>query len=78
MGDPSRGIYHKFNVTRMDGKDAPGEKHHRCRYFVLDLDHDPHAAAALDAYAQACQMVYTALAGDLRAEAAAIRSRKPW
>lgn len=46
------GLYRKFNVTRVDGKDKPGEKHHGCRYFVLDIDHDPHARQAIGAYVQ--------------------------
>ncbi len=50
-----RGLYHKFEVTRVDARDLPGEKHHGCTYFVLDIDHDPHAIAALDAYAQDCR-----------------------
>lgn len=60
------GLYNKFNVTRTDGKSAPGEKHHNCRYFVLDIDHDKYAPAALVAYANACAMEYPELASDLR------------
>ena len=57
--DPSKpaeaqGLFHKFNVTRTDGSDQPGGKHHGCAYFVLDVDHDPHAKPALQAYAVAC------------------------
>lgn len=62
-----RGIYHKFNVVRTDGKSAPGQKHHGCFYFVLDCDHDPHARAALLAYAASCEADYPALASDVRA-----------
>lgn len=29
--DYSRGLYRKYAVTRTDGKDAPGEKHEKCR-----------------------------------------------
>lgn len=65
MGDKSRGIYQKFHVERTDGKSAPGEKHHGCRYFVLDVDHDPHAAAALEAYARSCGREYPKLAEDV-------------
>lgn len=67
MGDTARGLYEKFNVTRTDGKSAPGEKHHGCQYFVLDCDHDPHARAALAAYAASCKAEYPLLAGDVRA-----------
>lgn len=65
MGDRSRGIYHKFNVTRTDGSSEPDGKHHGCFYFVLDLDHDPHAKAALQAYADSCRADYPTLADDL-------------
>lgn len=66
MGDKSKELYGKFVVQRTDGKDAPGEKHHDCRYFVLDVDHDPHAKAALEAYATSCEAEYPLLAADLR------------
>lgn len=66
MSDKTRGIYHKFNVTRTDGSSAPGGKHDGCRYFVLDLSHDPHAIPALRAYAESCAKDYPALAADAR------------
>lgn len=65
MGDRSRGMYSKFIVERKDGKSARGQKHHNCFYFVLDLDHDPHAKAALKAYADSCRAEYPKLAEDL-------------
>lgn len=61
-----QGLFHKFDVRRVDGSDAPGGKHHGCRYFVLDVDHDPHAVDALIAYANACEKTHPALATDLR------------
>lgn len=69
--DPSRsreeqGLYGKFYVRRVDGTDQPGGKHHGCRYFVLDVDHDQFAPAALDAYAAKCEHKYPELARDLR------------
>lgn len=67
MGDRTRGLHEKFHVSRTDGKSAPGEKHYGCQYFVLDLDHDPHARAALNAYKLSCQAEYPALAADLHA-----------
>ncbi len=76
MGDPAKGLYDKFIVTRTDGKSEPGEKHGGCRYFVLDLDHDPHAAAAIDAYADSCDASYPLLARDLRVIDVAGRGRK--
>lgn len=68
MGDRSRGLYNKFTVARTDGQSAPGEKHDECEYFVLDLTHDEFAAAALRAYADACEGQYPMLAADLRAK----------
>lgn len=61
-----RGLFRKYDVERTDGSSAPGEKHHACEYFVLDLSHDPFAPAALRAYAEACAQEYPALAADLR------------
>lgn len=69
MGKQTCGIYGKFRVQRVDGKDAPGERHHNCRYFVLDLNHDPHAKPAMAAYADSCEAGYPALAADCRKEA---------
>jgi hypothetical protein len=65
MGDPNRGIYNKFVVLRTDGTSAPGQKHDGCYYFVLDLDHDPFARAALSAYRDACKEKFPLLADDL-------------
>jgi len=65
MGDRTKGVIHKYNVTRVDGSSAPGGKHDGCFYFVLDLDHDPHAKAALKAYADSCRAEYPRLATDL-------------
>ena len=60
------GLYPKFIVSRTDGQDQmPGHKHYKCRYFVLDLDHDPYAEAAIKAYAKACDKEYPELARDL-------------
>lgn len=68
MGDTSRGLYGKFFVERTDGKSAPGQKHHDCDYFVLDITHDPYAKAALLAYADSCEAQYPLLAADLRSK----------
>lgn len=65
MGDKLRGIYNKFSVERTDGSDQRGGKHEGCEYFVLDLDHDPHAMAAIKAYADSCRVDYPMLADDL-------------
>ncbi|WP_197672302.1 hypothetical protein [Cupriavidus nantongensis] len=60
-----QGLFRKFDVRRTDGCDAPGGKHHGCRYFVLDLDHDAHAPAALRAYAASCAATHPQLSTDL-------------
>jgi hypothetical protein len=65
--DRNRGLYSRFNVTRTDGSSAPGGKHCGCVYFVLDLTHDKHAAAALRAYVESCAAEYPLLAADLLA-----------
>lgn len=67
MTDKTKGIHNKFNVTRNDGTDAPGQKHDGCEYFVLDLTHDPYALDALEAYAKACRYTHPELAKDLKA-----------
>jgi hypothetical protein len=61
-----QGLYGKFLVRRVDGSDLPGGKHHGCKYFVLDVDHDKYAAAALGTYASQCEQEYPLLAKDLR------------
>lgn len=60
-----RGLYDKFEVTRTDGRSAEGEKHHGCRYFVLDLDHDDASGPALRAYANAVRDTRPHLAFEL-------------
>jgi hypothetical protein len=69
VGDKTRGLYDKFKVTRTDGASEDGGKHHDCQYFVLDIDHDPHAIKALLAYADSCKAEYPLLASDVRAKA---------
>lgn len=60
------GIYHKFNVSRVDGTDMPGNKHFGCNYFVLDVTHDPFAKEALLTYiVEARQAGYRKLADEL-------------
>lgn len=70
MERQTTGIYHKFNVTRVDGAHQPGHKHDGCKYFVLDLTHDKHAPAAMAAYAESCRENYPALAHDCASYAA--------
>jgi hypothetical protein len=69
------GIYEKFIVRRADRDDRLGYKHEGCKYFVLDLTHDPFAIPALKAYAEACEKDgYATLAHDLRAAAASLET----
>ena len=63
------GLYDKFVVVRTDGSSEPGRKHEHCKYFVLDLNHDPFAKSAILAYADACESEYPELAKDLRDKA---------
>jgi hypothetical protein len=60
-----QGMFRKFEVSRVDGSDQPGGKHHGCEYFVLDVTHDQHAKAALDAYAEACKETHPELSRDM-------------
>jgi len=76
MGDVTRGLYHKFNIERTDGRSAPGEKHYGCDYFVLDLDHDEFAINALAAYFAACKKKYPLLAKDLREKLRVLRAKR--
>lgn len=64
--DVDRGLYDKFEVSRVDGRDGPGDEHEDCSYFPLDLDHDPHALPALVAYAKSAEEAgFSPLAADL-------------
>ena len=65
MGDTSRGVYRKFKIRRTDGEHKKGKKHEECSYFVLDLDCDEFAIAALTAYAKACKKKFPLLAKDI-------------
>ena len=60
-----QGCFNKFTVKRNDGLDLPGQKHNNCSYFVLDLDHDPHAMPALLTYAVECKKTHPVLSQDL-------------
>lgn len=60
-----QGMFRKFNVERVDGSDRPGCKHHGCGYFVLDLDHDQHAGAAMSAYGLACRDTHPELSAEI-------------
>lgn len=57
------GLYQKFDVSRTDPESEA--RHQGCRYFVLDVDHDPYAKAALRDYAYSCMAEHPDLADDL-------------
>ena len=61
----NKGLYNKYIVVRTDGTSKTNGKHEHCKYFVLDLTHDPYAAPALSAYINACREEYPMLAVDL-------------
>ena len=69
------GLHTKFIIERTDGRSRQGEKHDGCRYFVLDLDHDIHAVAALDAYRLSCIKEKPTLANDLEEKLEFLRSQ---
>lgn len=62
----ARGLYPRYRVDRLDGSSRKRGKHAACDYFVLYLNHDKFARAAILAYAEACEQEFPALAGDLR------------
>lgn len=70
MGDKTKGLYKKFHVERTDGTSAAGQKNDGCDYFVLDMDHDDHARAAIKGYIHSLEASgeYPLLAADLRAK----------
>lgn len=59
------GLLPKFRVSRADGRDQAGGDRAGADYFVLDLTYDPHAAAAVRAYAMSCEGDYPRLAAEL-------------
>lgn len=68
MSDKERGLFHKYNVTRTDGKPVNWA-------FVLE-DKDPLAIPALQAYESAArQKGYIALAEDLRLQIAMMKAK---
>lgn len=62
MGVDRRGLYHKYDVKRTQDT---GDKHKDCKYFVLDLSHDPFAVPAIRAYAEACRKTHPVLSREL-------------
>lgn len=56
------GFEDRFRVTRTDGKDIRNS----ARYLVLNYAEDPHAKAAIEAYAASIEGENSAMAADLR------------
>lgn len=69
----AEGYYWKFEVRRTDGRDGPGQFHDDCKYFVLDLTHDPVARVTALEYATHVEHFKPNLAADLRAMVKKIR-----
>jgi hypothetical protein len=64
--DGEEGLYGKFHVARVDGRDEPGGDKAGARYFVLDYVNDPLARWPLLHYANAAWAAgYEELARDL-------------
>ena len=55
-----QGLVNKYTVTKNHGPSDP-----KAEYFVLRMDKDPHAKAAIAAYALSCKAEFPALAEDL-------------
>lgn len=62
-----QGLYRKYNVSRVDGSDALGERNENAQYFVMEITNDAFARTAVLAYADACELLYPLLAADMRA-----------
>lgn len=60
-----KGLYRKFEVNRIDGRDAPGKDRVDAEYFVLDLTYDKYAMGALLVYAFSIAESRPVLAADL-------------
>ena len=67
------GLYPKFKVSRIDGRDQLGGDRVGADYLVLDLTFDAHASTAALAYADICREGYPKLADDIVAKVFAPR-----
>lgn len=60
------GLIKKYEVTRMDGSSAVGQRNENAKYFVLAYETDPLAREALETYAKFARFSgYQKLADDL-------------
>lgn len=60
--EPKEGLYQKYMVCPLHD---PEYKHAHCKYFVLDLIHDPYSIPALRAYAKKAASSYLVLAQEI-------------
>jgi len=67
------GLRPKYNISKADG--SPVEKH--ARYFILRYDSDPHARAAMEAYALSVSASNSELAGDIWKALREVEKRPP-
>lgn len=68
----STGLYRKFLVHRVDGRDQPGGDREGAEYIVLDLTYCDHSRTAALAYADAVEQDYPILAESLRVRIASL------
>ena len=61
----TQGLYHKYNIERVEEGNGEAEAHKHCDFFVLDLTHDVNAIQALEFYRDAMLKVDVKLAADL-------------
>lgn len=61
----TNGLFEKFRVERVDGKDKPGGDKDGAEYFVLDYAHDPDGWVAAASYAVTCSDRRPVLSQDL-------------
>jgi len=70
MSTQPEGLYHKFEVRRVDGRDQPGGDRAGAEYIVLDLTHCPFSRTAALAYANKMAPEYPQAAADIRTKVA--------
>ena len=68
--DTERGLYPKYELHRIN-EDGSHRFQVFTPFFVLRYDTDPHARAALVAYAESCRNEYPQLADELISEVTA-------
>jgi hypothetical protein len=59
------GLYQKFDVKRVDGRDSAGGDREGACYFVIDVTNDPGASGAIRGYLASCAGSLPLLEADL-------------